>query len=81
VHAAPVAANEGFSFLKKKKQKTCAPVPRICLRLQSKRAKVFWFFFSKKNNFLIPSRNHACPGIADPPGPAPLFVIPHNPCD
>jgi hypothetical protein len=43
---------EGF-FLKKE-AKTFARLSRTRRRARDSEAKVFWFFFSKKNAFLVP---------------------------
>jgi hypothetical protein len=43
-------------FFEKKKQKTFAIWAEPARRVRSQVAKVFWFFFSKKNRFLYASR-------------------------
>ena len=40
-------------FFAKKKQKTLTWSAVSCLNARTQRAKVFWFFFSKKNAFLF----------------------------
>jgi hypothetical protein len=44
------------SFSEEKKQKTFASLSRLYPAAYTKDAKVFWFFFSKKNCFLIHGR-------------------------
>jgi len=46
-----------FFLLKKKKQKDFCPFP---LRYPAKVGKVFWFFFSKKNNLSSFLPSEAC---------------------
>jgi hypothetical protein len=41
-----------FFFFEKRKQKTFAPLAPSLKPPRRPGAKVFWFFFSKKNNFL-----------------------------
>jgi hypothetical protein len=43
-------------FSEEKKQKTFASLSRLYPAAYTKDAKVFWFFFSKKNCFIIHSR-------------------------
>ena len=50
---AVMGGEEGLLFLKKKKQKDFCPMAsrRCNLGATHQMAKVFWFFFSKKNRF------------------------------
>jgi hypothetical protein len=55
-------AEEGFFFSEEKKQKTFMSLSRFHPEAYAIVIKVFWFFFSKKNCFLIlASRSRAFP--------------------